>query len=152
MGLKSNFMRHLTSQHGKPSASPNVPREVSKSNFSDPDGSRNEVQCYICKEPVLLGDDYDCHLKFAHNVTNTDEGTRQVVNTSEDFESDEITLEDSLLSVESDAPGDELACAVCDDPVLTGDDYRCHLQFSHEINDPGVLEQLIAKTVTTMRK
>jgi hypothetical protein len=55
------------------------------------------------------------------------------VSASEVCDSDEITLEDSLYSVGGDVSRKDVPCDICKDPVMMGDDYRCHLQIAHEI-------------------
>ena len=117
--------------------------------------SASEVECVICKDPVIPGDDYKCHLNFAHDIVDVDEAERHVkvtlkenavisnVGASEVLDSDEITLEDSLFSVGGDVSGEEIPCDICKDPVMMGDDYRCHLQFVHEITDTGDLDKYV---------
>ena len=122
---KGNLVRHLKSQH-------------------TPSPSQSRL-CSICKENVLLGDDYKVHMNLVHSVTEEDYMNKYLDSESEakDIESDEMTVEDSLLSMKSEK---ELGCTLCQDPVMIGDDYRCHLKFSHGIDDEEI-EQLVVKAV-----
>jgi len=122
-----NLVKHFVSQHShKPSPNQAL-----------------HLECYICKEPVIFGDDYECHLNVAHNFTEDESSLNnedQSQNTY-DMESDVITLEDSILASESE---EEITCGLCADPVMIGDDYRCHLRFSHDLSEEEI-EKFVSK-------
>jgi len=123
-----NLVKHFVSQHShKPSPNQAL-----------------HLECYICKEPVIFGDDYECHLNVAHNFTEDESSLNnedQSQNTY-DMESDVITLEDSILASESE---EEITCGLCADPVMIGDDYRCHLRFYHDISEEEI-EKMVSKS------
>merc|ERR1719228_1765967 len=104
--------------------------------------SKKSWQAHITKvhkdlsEPVIMGADYECHLNLAHS----DEPSR---NELEDVESDVVILDDddSLFKLESN---NEISCYLCAEAVMLGDDYRCHLKFSHGVDDEKI-ETIISK-------
>ena len=56
-----------------------------------------EVPCYICKELVILGNDYRCHLNFAHNIFDTNNVDKYINLAQKRLaknETEEITLEE----------------------------------------------------------
>ena len=128
-----NLVNHFISQHSKKPTS----------------NQTLHLECYICKEPVIFGDDYECHLNVAHNITEDEASLNyddRSQDTFEEKESEVITLEDSLFALESE---DEITCDICADPVMMGDDYRCHLRFSHDIPEEEI-ENLILKSGYTI--
>ena len=56
-----------------------------------------DVPCYICKELVILGNDYRCHLNFAHDIFDTN-NVDKYINLAQQrlngVETEEITLEE----------------------------------------------------------
>jgi len=110
--FKGNFLRHLKDQHG---GDKSVSTVSENSHGSAPSDVR-EVPCHICKELVLLGDDYRCHLNIAHGILD-----------------DTVDVNKYELRSIPDTVGAEVTCYICNEFVLSGDDYQSHLLCVHEV-------------------
>ena len=89
-----------------------------------------EEACYLCGETVLPGPDYTVHLTTAHEevhvVTSVAQEDKKdviedVQNVIEDVEDEEDVFEDPV------------ACYLCGETVLPGQDYKVHLAAAHRL-------------------
>merc|ERR1712183_1195781 len=74
-------------------------RETFSEDKMDPDVLDIEVPCYICKEMVILGNDYRCHLNFAHDIFDTWDVDKYINLAQKRLahnETEEITLEEEV--------------------------------------------------------
>ena len=98
-------------------------------------------ECYLCKETVLVGADYQVHLTTAHEEVHVKSAVQKV----EDDVIEEEVLEDDVIeedveedvieeeSLEEDVIEDPVACYLCGESVLPGQDYKVHLAAAHKL-------------------
>ena len=79
-------------------------------------------ECYLCKETVLVGADYQVHLTTAHEEVHVKSAVQKV----EDDVIEEEVLEDDVIE-------DPVACYLCGESVLPGQDYKVHLAAAHKL-------------------
>ena len=84
-------------------------------------------ECYLCKETVLVGADYQVHLTTAHEEVHVKSAVQKV----EDDVIEEEVLEDDVI--EEDVIEDPVACYLCGESVLPGQDYKVHLAAAHKL-------------------
>ena len=99
-------------------------------------------ECYLCKETVLVGADYQVHLTTAHEEVHVKSAVQKVeddVIEEEVLEEDVIeedvieedVIEDEVL--DDDVIEDPVACYLCGESVLPGQDYKVHLAAAHKL-------------------
>merc|ERR1712096_570065 len=92
-------------------------RESFSQDKMDPDVLDIEVPCYICKEMVILGNDYRCHLNFAHDIFDTWDVDKYINLAQKRLahnETEEITLEEEEDSEDpSFAKNGTYQCEIC---------------------------------------
>ena len=103
-------------------------------------------ECYLCKETVLVGADYQVHLTTAHEEVHVKSAVQKVEDDvieeevleddviEEDVEEDVIeeeVLEDDVI--EDDVIEDPVACYLCGESVFLGQDYKVHLAAAHKL-------------------
>ena len=94
-------------------------------------------ECYLCKETVLAGADYQVHLTTAHEEVHVKSAVQKVeddVIEEEVLEEDVIeedVIEDEVL--DDDVIEDPVACYLCGESVLPGQDYKVHLAAAHKL-------------------
>ena len=79
-------------------------------------------ECYLCGETVLAGADYQVHLTTAHEEVHVKSAVQKV----EDDVIEEEVLEDDVIE-------DPVACYLCGESVLPGQDYKVHLAAAHKL-------------------
>ena len=79
-------------------------------------------ECYLCKETVLVGADYQVHLTTAHEEVHVKSAVQKV----EDDVIEEEVLEEDVIE-------DPVACYLCGESVLPGQDYKVHLAAAHKL-------------------
>ena len=79
-------------------------------------------ECYLCKETVLVGADYQVHLTTAHEEVHVKSAVQKV----EDDVIEEEVLDDDVIE-------DPVACYLCGESVLPGQDYKVHLAAAHKL-------------------
>ena len=86
-----------------------------------------EEGCYLCGEIVLPGPDYTVHLTTAHEEVH--------VVTSAAQEDEKGVVEDVIEDQkgEGDVIEDPVACYLCGETVLPGQDYKVHLATAHRL-------------------
>merc|ERR1712129_78511 len=90
-----------------------------------------EVPCYICKELVILGNDYRCHLNFAHDIFDTNNVDKYVNLAQQRLDSsEEITLdEESKENIFSKSC--TFQCEICGDALKGKDVIEAHVDSLH---------------------
>ena len=78
-------------------------------------------ECYLCKETVLVGADYQVHLTTAHEEVHV----KSAVQVEDDVIEEEVLEEDVIE--------DPVACYLCGESVLPGQDYKVHLAAAHKL-------------------
>ena len=78
--------------------------------------------CYLCWEMVLPGPDYQVHLTTAHE----EDHVVSAVQEEEDEESAQEKDEEEVIE-------DPVACYLCGETVLPGQDYKVHLAAAHRL-------------------
>ena len=98
-------------------------------------------ECYLCKETVLAGADYQVHLTTAHEEVHVKSAVQKV----EDDVIEEEVLEEDVIEedveedvieeevLEEDVIEDPVACYLCGESVLPGQDYKVHLAAAHKL-------------------
>ena len=94
-------------------------------------------ECYLCKETVLVGADYQVHLTTAHEEVHVKSAVQKV----EDDVIEEEVLEEDVIEedvngqevLEDDVIEDPVACYLCGESVLPGQDYKVHLAAAHKL-------------------
>ena len=94
-------------------------------------------ECYLCKETVLAGADYQVHLTTAHEEVHVKSAVQKV----EDDVIEEEVLEEDVIEedvngqevLEDDVIEDPVACYLCGESVLPGQDYKVHLAAAHKL-------------------
>ena len=98
-------------------------------------------ECYLCGETVLAGADYQVHLTTAHEEVHVKSAVQKV----EDDVIEEEVLEDDVIEedveedvieeevLEDDVIEDPVACYLCGESVLPGQDYKVHLAAAHKL-------------------
>ena len=89
-------------------------------------------ECYLCKETVLVGADYQVHLTTAHEEVHVKSAVQKV----EDDVIEHEVLEDDVIEeevLEDDIIEDPVACYLCGESVLPGQDYKVHLAAAHKL-------------------
>ena len=82
--------------------------------------------CYLCWEMVLPGPDYQVHLTTAHEEVT--------LAAQEDEKEEEEVIEDPAQEEEEeDVIEDPVACYLCGETVLPGQDYKVHLAAAHRL-------------------
>ena len=79
-------------------------------------------ECYLCKETVLVGADYQVHLTTAHEEVHVKSAVQEV---------EDDVIEDEVL--DDDVIEDPVACYLCGESVLPGQDYKVHLAAAHKL-------------------
>ena len=79
-------------------------------------------ECYLCRETVLAGADYQVHLTTAHEEVHVKSAVQKV----EDDVIEEEVLEDDVIE-------DPVTCYLCGESVLPGQDYKVHLAAAHKL-------------------
>ena len=93
--------------------------------LNDEEQSNDEVPCYICKDLVMLGDDYTCHLNYDHDIfeaeTPKEEIAKDVIRKLPEVISNKYTPEylDMMFTICDEAESDE---DLEDDVELSEDD------------------------------
>ena len=93
--------------------------------------------CYLCEETVLWGADYQVHLITAHeevHLTSAGPEGEDDVFENDVIEDDEIideVIEDNVI--EDEVIEDPVACYLCGETVLPGQDYKVHLAAAHRL-------------------
>ena len=94
-------------------------------------------ECYLCGETVLVGADYQVHLTTAHEEVHVKSAVQKV----EDDVIEEEVLEEDVIEedvsgqevLEDDVIEDPVACYLCSETVLPGQDYKVHLAAAHRL-------------------
>ena len=94
-------------------------------------------ECYLCGETVLVGADYQVHLTTAHEEVHVKSAVQKV----EDDVIEEEVLEEDVIEedvngqevLEDDVIEDPVACYLCGESVLPGQDYKVHLAAAHKL-------------------
>ena len=101
----------------------------------DPDVLDIEVPCYICKEMVILGNDYRCHLNFAHDIFDTWDVDKYINLAQKRLahnETEEITLEEEEDSEDpSFAKNGTYQCEICGEAFEGRDVIEAHVDSLH---------------------
>ena len=83
--------------------------------------------CYLCGETVFWGEDYQVHLVTAHEEVHV---------TSVGHEGKDDVIEDDGIKdkfIEDKVIEDSVACYLCGESVLPGQDYKVHLTIAHKL-------------------
>merc|ERR1712129_279762 len=90
-----------------------------------------EVPCYICKELVILGNDYRCHLNFAHDIFDTNNVDKYVNLAQERLDSaEEITLDEESKE-NTFSKSFTFQCEICGDALKGKDVIEAHVDSLH---------------------
>merc|ERR1712215_397805 len=91
-----------------------------------------EVPCYICKEMVILGNDYRCHLNFAHEIFETENVDKFVNVANKRLNQIEITLEeDDDVEDQTFPKNGTYQCEVCGEVFKGREVVEAHIDNLH---------------------
>ena len=88
--------------------------------------------CYLCGEAVLPGPDYTVHLTTAHEKVHVSPAAQEEEE-EEDVIEEQVEAQQEEDEEEGDVIEDPVACYLCGETVLPGQDYKVHLAAAHRL-------------------